>query len=404
MMSYKELKLISQYITAINREYHLTTFNSKYFDLPLNICILPNVYIFQKKIKRNIQFSIFLITIIRLLWIFGLSYLYFFSISFVGLLKKKDSRYEDIKEIYLASSDDRNMNSIYSQYNNVPNIVLIPSLKKHELSEWMFANDCKITSIYNICSFKEIVSSIKLSIRVVTLLNSKHTHLQLYTYSAINWLLTYIVIQNRNINSIWLSNHYDRWASLACTLSNKKITMVQHGNLCQFNTKSNKLHIFKNLPMFKFINTVYYNEKNGTNLFLKFVVQNVGTFKHFKSNLKLLELNEDKRKKSVLIIGNPTLYEEISSIIYIIQNNINIDCIYYRPHPRENSSMLKYLLKFNKVIVTNSKISIPPIQYLITYGSSLDLEVQEITNCLILTYSPNNSAFVEYLSNLKNIV
>jgi uncharacterized pyridoxamine 5'-phosphate oxidase family protein len=205
----------------------------------------------------------------------------------------------------------------------------------------------------------------------------------LFTYSSFYWYLTYFVLSNRKLNSIWLSNHYDRWVVLVEELKNVKVKiLIQHGQLEYINVESGAIYFPRFTNKLKSISKVYTINENSREYFSRMIDNNLLTFGSVNSKLNTVLWPENYIAKfKILIIGHQNDFEFHKSIVKYFESKNDFD-IAYKIHPQQIIGV-----PFGKIWIVSDSNILPKSDIVISYGSTIDNEIKQlIPVALILNY------------------
>lgn len=364
--------------STYNNLYHLTGL----------IQYLPEAGLILKKFGRfKFLVNTFSVLLFFILWPFFLNpvisiYLYFLnsikSVFYIQITIPTN--------IYMNLSDSKFLAFIDTASENYPNVVLQYPFYKKSISEKFNLPE---TSLYNITTQKSLFKALYISILspFFFILNRK-SELMLFTYFSFNWYWTYSILHNLSLKSIWFSNHYDQWTYLFSHLENTdKKYLVQHGTMAYFDIKSSKIFF----PHFKEkitqINKIYCLNIDSEFYFKKYISNSRLEFEIVNSNLIVKRWPSNYiGKKKILIIGHENEIKFHQKLIEFLILNYHID-IAYKLHPRQFKS-----IRINNVWIIRNRNEIPVNDIVISYGSTLDLELK--------SHFPN-SLFVLYPSSPK---
>jgi hypothetical protein len=271
--------------------------------------------------------------------------------------------------IYLSLSDIKFFSYINEEEKDYPTASIIFPFHRSQSkfsTKLVDINFFSLTSVWNMTN-----ALIYALVTPFILLFSKNRSLLLFTYSSFYWYWTYLSLIEKNIESIWLSNHYDRWLKLVDGLNNasQKI-MVQHGQMEYVEISSGAVYFPVFTNKLKNINRVFVIDENSKQYFQKMIKNDFLKFSIIKS--KLILSNWEKREGvriSVLILGHQNDFSFHLSLIENLSKLKNIN-IAYKLHPQQTL----HSDVDNCWVIRESNV-IPKAEVVVSYGSSLDAEI-----------------------------
>ncbi|HIP11152.1 MAG TPA: hypothetical protein EYG73_00400 [Arcobacter sp.] len=210
--------------------------------------------------------------------------------------------------------------------------------------------------------FKAYILAVSSIFYILFKLNKKTDILQVYV--AFEWFLIFIGLTKikSNVDTIYFSNHYDRWAVLFDQLfEEKKNNLIQHGIL------PDSLNLNYRL---KNIKTIYAFDSKSRKLFSKMYNSKNIIFRIIDLKIKLNKIKLNKDKKCILIIGQPHSMDREIEIINYIKDRFTI---YVKPHPLFESAPYKLIDSIN---VIEKKDFYPEVDLALCYESTLGLEYE----------------------------
>jgi hypothetical protein len=275
-------------------------------------------------------------------------------------------------DVYLTLSDIKFFAYLDRDQVNYP--IAILQFPFH-VSQHFCLTNIKVIEFINVTEFKYMVQAFILSILTPFLIIfTKQRHLMLFTYTSFNWYWVYFSFRKTSFNSIWLSNHYDRWVKLVDGL--KKVAnkiVVQHGQLEYVQIETGKVYFPVFSKRLRSISKVYAIDRRSIDYFLKVIDSNSVEFEILKSKLNVVSWPlEYNFKFKILVLGHKNDYWFHSALINQLQNKGLLN-IAYKKHPQQivNDS-------FNGCWLITLANDIPYADVVISYGSSLDNEIRQL--------------------------
>jgi hypothetical protein len=375
------LSTINKYIQAITYDYECNVLYHNLYDISSPIKYIPKVHYYRSITNKFNKFFVILYPFFILVYIFIL-YVPYILFNFFKFLIKTNFNYKKniTGSIYLDLSEPKYFSFINKKEVNYPNFILKFNNKSKSKRSLINKNDIYIEDLLNLKILtKSLIYSL---ISPFFIIFCKKRKLVLFSYTSFYWYLIYFTVDSMNINSIWLSNHYDRWTILA-TSFDLPVTLVQHGKLSHFDNISKKeyFHDFS----FKIDNIVrVYSINTISNFYFKKYIKNDKVLFN-KINLKLKILKWRKTKNNslkILFVGNKVLESFHIKILNYLTHKYSSDIdIAYKYHPLQKSN-----LDLVKLWHIRDKNSLPYPNLTISYGSSLDDEIKELCDTAFFMY------------------
>ena len=392
-MSKKNNSEIESYLESIKYEFEHDILYHNYFSSKAYIKLIPKPFSIQKTLSVFKNLINLIIPLVIPIWIILIHpfivILFFFKYFLQSLRYKKEVK---IESIYLDASDNKYFSNINTKDYNFPQFVLLFPFRKTYSPKIPKLKQIHFYSLTNIALFfKSAIYSFAV---IWKLTFSSDRRMIFYSYTAFSWFLVFFTLRHSGIKTIWLSNHYDRWTVLVSKLPDIGITIVQHGQL-YFNDHKNKVNLFpKFSKKIKNINRIYVINELSKSYFKLYIENKDLKFLLMKSNLKLISWRSTSGLvQKILIIGNHVQKSFQVEIVKELYNKFSnkID-ICYKYHPRQTN-------KVNHKLIWEiyEKKIIPKADIVISYGSSIDYEIEQILNCEILYYDYLNKDSLSFL-------
>jgi hypothetical protein len=317
------------------------------------------------------------------------------SISFLKWLPSfvKASKLEPPEDVYLSLSDIKFFSYIDKNTENYPKAVVNFPFHK---SQSKFHSTLVRINFLDYTNLGMLVRAFIASfITPFLILFSNEKYLMLFTYSSFYWYWTFFVLSSKKINSIWLSNHYDRWLVLVDELKNvdQKI-LVQHGQLEYIKVDSGEIYFPNFTNKLNSISKVYTIDDNSRGYFSKMIKNEMLVFESLKSKLNVVDWPEKfVAKYKILVIGHQNDFVFHKTLINHFEAIYDFD-IAYKIHPQQATQV-----SLGRTWVVRDSNDLPKADVVISYGSSIDNEIKQlIPDSVVLNYG-----FDEKFEKLKAI-
>ena len=401
MKEIKKKSVFRTYFESIQIEHEHDLLYHNYFSSYDYIRLLPKPFTFQKYLNNFDKFLNLIIPFVIPFWIFLLHpiiVVILFVKYFVTSLVHKKIIIED--SIYLDASDSKYFSTIDKKDPDFPKTVInIPFKKTKSISIEGLQN----VNFFSLTNLLLIIKSVIYSIAVIRhFFKSPNRKMIFYSYMSFKWFLVYFTLNNTKIKSVWISNHHDRWTGLTTNLDEVLVTLVQHGQL-YFYDHVNKVKLFHSFSKkINRIKKIYVTDNISKKYFKSYIENNDLKFSTMKSNLELISWRTIRPLiHKILIIGNHiqmSFQMKISNELYR-KYGTNID-VCYKYHPRQTNQITN-----NSIWEIQKDNIIPEADIVISYGSSIDHEIEQIINCKLVYYDYlDKNGLSQLMSEINNLI
>jgi len=362
----------------------------------------PRAFVIQKKLNGRYGFlvTVFYLSF-SLLWLLFLRTISSFYLLLRWTIPVVFSKERKLpNSIYLSLSDSKYFSFIERSEILYPSAILsFPFRKEIGKSldkEFEQLNLLHISSVWIL-----VKAFFYSSLFSWSLVFSKERSLILYSYSSFNWFWCYFALSESKINNIWLSNHYDRWNVLVSNLKNTRVTMVQHGTLYFYNP-SQDLTLFPDFSgKLKQVRAIYTLNEISKMYYGRFVDTANLCFGSIKSKLQIVDWRERGIGKfKILIVGHQGEIQFQSIVIERLFAHYpkKID-ICYKYHPNQTNQC-----RTLEVWEYREKFSIPKTDLVISYGSSLDDEIEQLLDLKVCHYDFREKNVKQLIQDVESIL
>jgi hypothetical protein len=229
-----------------------------------------------------------------------------------------------------------------------------------------------------------------------TLLASTSRKYIWWGFTAFQWYATYFVLYDLKLEQIWVSNHYDRWLSLATAIKGASATIVQHGSLMQGGSHA---IAFSFEPKIKNVSNIYVFDDRSKELFGSFIDCAAVRFVLLERGIGVQEWRQGAMGRSkVLIIGSSGNLRFFESLIDRLLKRFpgRLD-IGIRHHPLQRKRVRT--LEGRECWQLTSQEPIPLADVVVSYGSTLDADIERLTDAKIVSYAWRPDTGVDTLLN-----
>lgn len=404
-----ESELIKNFMRAVEEELNVSIFTAKKFGLKPYMGGIPGLSIRKLTKIQNLFFiNDASLRFIRLLIGFAIVSLWYpiWGLRSIGMLffSKKESV---STRIYFHRSSDLHMEYLPTNVSEKL-VVLMPRDHKVPIGKWAK----KIVSINNVSDYGIVGSSLFLSYWVaLTIAKKKAFNLLPYLIFAPEWFFVLLTLTKLQINELWISNHYDRWALLSDGIGINNINIVQHGKLSQVDVLKDNNVKFEYEPIHKLrnINKIFCMDTESKDDFLKLVIASgcQPSFEYLNPNLKVTSwpIKRDGQLR-LLVIGKPGVYKIICKVNKILFDEFGDDFrLAYRPSPHEKLN--RDFFYFGDIKILAPDLSVPEVDIVVDYGSSLMSQIKNVLDVKTINWNrhwPNAAeVLAEKIAECKKI-
>tara|TARA_R110002096_G_scaffold410190_1_gene609767 strand:+ start:20272 stop:21483 length:1212 start_codon:yes stop_codon:yes gene_type:complete len=355
------------YFKAFDNEISISEFAGAHYGKSEEHFWIPNNAVVNKKYCFVIFCLSKLYYFIVLLWLFAMPVI--FIIEYIkwgkNVAKKHNPKFKDV---FLYSSIGSNFNYIKRETEDYPTSgIILPWVRVGNIP-----SDISLIDICDISSPKIFFKSCTLAYLVTlqAMSDPKRIKRTLYTYTALRWFFVRLTLESYAFNSIWLTNHYDRWVVLLDSIAVEKRVMVQHGSLIDFSQPVPVTYTMQNKLRASWVLHLYNEDEYP--VFCKCIFISPPEVKAFEVEISI-DRSLCRGLKSILVLGNPRLQDKLMTAVKLLKKIHGQDLmVAYRPHPRESiSALIKQSKKLDFIINADQK-RIPETSIVLSYGSSLD--------------------------------
>ena len=320
------------------------------------------------------------------LWVHGVSTLYFLCNFIYFILIKNFKQYKNITmgldegAVIIASKKTSELlcNKIYEE---LPKIwVVLPWVDVAQPPK-----NIRTIFLLELLKNRDLLRVFCLSIASVNIVKSRDNlrNWSLQTYTAFRWFAVRLAIDKMG-GELVITSHYDRWAVLidravsassSCTDSRlqKKLTMVQHGSLGDIGRNSSSNN--KGVPTrIKNVRHLFAYDENEVGEFFRKVLKNealtICCINFFEPQISLIGQLQ-AGVISVLVVSHPLCESFQINILKELSKTEDL-FVYFKPHPRARTSVENAdinILKYHRIMSKNDQF--PLVDFVISYPSTL---------------------------------
>ncbi len=382
---------IDCYRLAISREVELSSFWGKYFLLDGALLDVPNGFSHHALLLRFAPVFRILMVLARPGWVFaGLPILAAAWALRWSLAAGWGQKVAATGPVYLHASNDRNMSFVPSDDGRPATAITLPWRQSSVPGAW--ATSC--IDLRRISTRTSVWRAAWWSVRAgFRLWRSPERRTVLFTYSAPNWLWVYDALRSTARDSVWISNHVDRWASLATSLPGVRVTVVQHGDLGHLDVRSNTRLVPRLTHRLPHVERVFVTDAASIDEFIGSVTGNGPEFSRIELGMHVVPWADamiDVRR--VLIIGHPDAQAAIGRLIRDVSARVAGAVMFaYRPHPTEARPVVLPFVAAERVTITSTGNTVPAVDVVVSYGSSVTSEIISATGAALVHWDPNDA-------------
>ena len=366
MISYQDKKYLYFLKKAIDNDIYLDSFFK--FNIHKNINISLSLPKYQ---KRYTLFSIYgykYIIIEKFIEvIFPVVIIFIFCIKFLQLsfyiFSKPFKALDNIDDLYFINGKlSYRLFSIYCK-SNVTDINKILLIQRHFNEKSVYNK----TSVYVNLNFQDLLKIYKIILISIFKFNRKFFN---YSFLAVEWLSTLLVLNKFNFKRIHGFDHFDRFAVCTDTVAyfkrfvKVKYIFHQHGN---FPDESNFKIPYKNRNIYS---AVLFDSENSLKHFNNKISNSLLHDSRilFQTNDLFLTQIHNNNYFKILIIGNSFCLSFHLNIINELRSFEQLQ-LYYKPHPNDEINTKKYI-NFKNLYIIHDNI-FPKVNLVFSYDSTL---------------------------------
>jgi hypothetical protein len=366
---FRSFKIVNVYLDSILFDFEQDEIYHRAFQTNGFFYLFPRSILFIKNKKIITPISIIIYPISFILWpiiINPILVLFSFLKWIPKMLKTDNYELKTKTNLYLNLSDSKYFSFINTSDVFYPSHVITFPFHSSNRDN---LNKFDVLCFFRLTTFKNMLLALLFSfITPFFSILSKKKYLLLYTYSSFYWYWVFFSLNNKNINSIWVSNHYDRWVALLDNLNRvKNKILVQHGQLEYIHTDHN-LFFPEFTNKLTQINKVYTINDKSSLFYSKFIINNSLELGQIKLKLNLYKI-KNSNCVNVLIIGHQQFNDFHNHLIELLNINSRVS-VFFKPHPQQLSIPL-----VEGISVVQNNLDIPEVDVVISYGSSIDFEI-----------------------------
>ncbi len=381
---------IDCYREAIAREVELSSFWGRYFGLDGALLDVPNGFAHHALLIRFAPLVRAMMVPLQAVWVlvglpmFALGWALRWGLaSGWGLSATAPSR------VYLHASNDRNV-SFVPPDDRPSTAITLPWRPQPAPGAWATTR----IDLRALTTRGSVWRAAWASVRAgLHLWFSPDRHAVLFTYSAPSWFWASDALRGAALESLWISNHADRWASLATTLPGVRATMVQHGDLGHLDVKSGTRLVPRLARPLCGVERVFVTDDRSVDDFIASVTGAGPVFTRIELGMRVVpwaDVPPDVRR--VLIIGHPDAQSAMGRLVRDVDARVGgAVCFAYRPHPTETRPVVLPFVAPERVTVTSGGDTVPAVDVVVSYGSSVTGEIVAATGAHLVHWDPNDA-------------
>jgi hypothetical protein len=381
---------IACYREAVAREVELSSFWGRYFGLEGALLDVPNGFSHHALLRRFAPAVRALMGPARAIWVFaGLPVLALGWALRWSLAPGWDGPVTSPSRAYLHASNDRNVNFVPPEVRPSTAITL-PWRPLPAPGAWATTRlDLRALST-RLTVWRAAWDSIRAGLQ---LWSSPDRRSVLFTYSAPSWFWAAATLRGCALDSIWISNHVDRWASLATTLPGVRTTMVQHGDLGHLDVRSGNRLVPRLAQPLRGVAQVFVTDDGSVADFIAAVTGAGPVFTRIELGMHVVPWTDAPPDVlRVLIIGHPDAQPAIGRLARDVDAQVQGAVrIAYRPHPTESRPVVLPFVASERVTITAGGETVPAVDVVVSYGSSVTGEIVAATGARLVHWDPNDA-------------
>lgn len=385
---------IGRYRLAIRREAELSSFWGRYLGLDGRLLAIPNGFAHRRFVLRFAPMLRLFLPVAGVLWAFIGMPLY----ALVWALRWTVAAGWDAPEVlppsfYLQASNDRNLAYVPSAAGRPTVVLSLPWWTGAQPGAWA----ARCIDLRRLSSrgavWRAAWSSACAGLQI---LMSEDRGKVLFTYSAPAWMWLHEALAAAGPTQIWISNHVDRWASLVTSLPEAQVVMVQHGDLGHWDSRQDTRLVPALTELLPRVRRVFVTDAESIGDFIAAITGPGPEFAQIELGMRVTPWPVPEADvKRVMMIGHPDAQGAISAVIRDLDARGEGRLLFaYRPHPTESRPVALPLAGAVRIEFTESGDTVPAVDIVVSYGSSVTGEIISATGAALVRWDPNDPASI----------
>ncbi len=387
---YASRDAIDCYREAIAREVELSSFWGRYFGLAGALLDVPNGFAHHALLLRFAPLFHAVMGLARAGWAFiGLPMLAVGWAIRWSLAPGWGPSVTAPTRVYLHASNDRNVSFVPAE-DRPSTAITLPWRPSPAPGAWATTRiDLRALTARG-SVWRAAWESIRAGLQ---LWFSPDRHAVLFTYSAPSWFWAAGALRGAGLESVWISNHVDRWASLATSIPGVRATMVQHGDLGHLDVKSGTRLVPRLTTPLRGVEQVFVTDAGSIDDFIASVTGEGPVFTRIELGMQVVPWADVPHGvRRVLIIGHPDAQPAMGRLVRDVDARVGDAVRFaYRPHPTEARPVVLPFIQAERVTVTSGGDTVPAVDVVVSYGSSVTGEIVAATGAHLVHWDPNDA-------------
>lgn len=390
-----ERDAIDRYVRAVGCEWAISGFWGRYLGLDGALLQVPNGYAHRAALLRIAPMLVPLLPVVRLLWLLvGL------PLMAVGFALRWSLRGGWVSAVplpsplYLHASNDRNVGAVPEAAGRPTVALVLPFRKGAGPGAW--ATRC--IDLRAISTRASVVRAAVASVRAGwRLMRAGQGERVLFSYSAPQWFWVHEALDRAAPDSLWVSNHVDRWIALVTSLPASRTTIVQHGDLGHLDARTGTRWLATLPAPLPRIERIFVTDAAAAADFEAAICGPGPRFERIVLGLRAeawpVVVPGACR---ILIVGHPDAQPAMGHVIAEVSARCGPSAMFaYRPHPTERRPVTLPRVESASVRWLETGEIVPVVDVVVSYGSSVTGELLDATGATLVHWDPNDPASVD---------
>jgi hypothetical protein len=288
------------------------------------------------------------------------------------------------RHLYLAASNPRNLSFVDPADPTFPRAVI--KLPFYEIDSSPFEG-AESVDLRALTTRRMLFAAAGYSALAGWTVLARQPRLGLYGYMAFNWFWVYLALRELRPETVWVTNHFDRWLVLASAIPSAATTIVQHGTLYH-ELKDGYRLVVRPTRKVRNVTRIHVLDDESPSYFRELVDAPGLEFVPLRLATRLEPWRPEGRGKvRVLIIGNQGDLDVHARLVGAIVDRCGARAdVAYRYHPLQRKRLQAEPGAAGGVWELSGAMPVPEPDIVVSYGSSLDREIAAASRAAVLRY------------------
>ncbi|MES3032820.1 MAG: hypothetical protein V4813_02345 [Gemmatimonadota bacterium] len=385
---------IGRYRLALEREAELSAFWGRYLGLDARLLQIPNGFIHHRRVLAIAPLLRVALPVFGVLWaLVGLPLLAMTWALRWTCTGGWPRRLGLPPVVYLHASNDRNLAFVPAAADRPNAALTLPWRANAPPGPWALER----IDLRAVSSRAMVWRAAWLGVcaAVQTLFSTERARV-LFTYSAPTWMWVHEVLATAPMRTIWMSNHVDRWASLATSFPGVDAIIVQHGDLAHWDVATDTRIVPTLTTKLTAVARVFVTDAESIDDFVAAVTGPSPEFTRIELGMRSEPWSVAPGVTRLLVIGHPDAQDAVARLLRALEERaVGGFAVAYRPHPTESRPVVLPQVAMERVSITDGGSVVPHADVVLSYGSSVTGEIVRATDAILVRWNPNDVASID---------